>query len=214
MVTFTETIAQFTMASIEHPFGKRLKSFAEWMLSAAAISVIERLASKHARFYERLLATLDIRVQEYIATCADAANEDEIESSLLNFGTLRQNLRLQNISDLVGPVFPETKSPQAKRNIEDAGSPATKIRVMTNANPHPSLALASYAEWEKVRRFTQFIPKVGSVEVCGRFHCRQVCSSKYEQIHGRLQPSTVAETEVWISESKAKTAKGGRGPEA
>jgi hypothetical protein len=37
------------------------------MLSALAISILERRASKHGRFYERLLATLDIRVQEYIA---------------------------------------------------------------------------------------------------------------------------------------------------
>jgi hypothetical protein len=34
----------------------------QWMLSASAISILERLAAKHGRFYKRLLATLSIRV--------------------------------------------------------------------------------------------------------------------------------------------------------
>jgi hypothetical protein len=89
-----------------------LKTFLEWMLSASAISILERLASKHGRFYKRLLTTLDIRVQEYISWCANSSDVDEIESSLLNFGSLKRNLRLQNISDLVGPVFPK---PQGTR---------------------------------------------------------------------------------------------------
>jgi hypothetical protein len=98
----------------EHLYGENcpihngLKTFAEWMLSASAISILERLASKHGRFYEQLLATLNIRVQEYISSCAGSSDIDEIESSLLNFGSLKRSLLLQNISDLVGPVlFPE-----------------------------------------------------------------------------------------------------------
>jgi hypothetical protein len=136
------------------PIHDGLKTFAEWMLSASAISILERLASKHGRLYERLLATLDIRVQEYISSCADSSDVDEIQSSLLNFGSLKRNLRLQNISDLVGPVFPEPQgtpqSPGAKRSNADGGSPSVKSRVMTNGNPHPSLALTSFSEWEKV----------------------------------------------------------------
>jgi hypothetical protein len=42
------------------------------MLSTAAIVIRERLAAKYSRFYERLLATLDISVQSYIASCADS----------------------------------------------------------------------------------------------------------------------------------------------
>jgi hypothetical protein len=136
------------------PIHDGLKTFAEWMLSASAISILERLVSKHGRFYERLLATLNIRVQEYISSWADSSDVDEIESSLLSFGLLKRNLRLQNISDLVGPVFPEPqgtpKSPGAKRSNNDGGSPSVKSRVITKGNPHPSLALTSSSEWEKV----------------------------------------------------------------
>jgi hypothetical protein len=193
------------------PIHDGLKTFAEWMLSASAISILERLASKHSRFYERLLATLDIRVQEYISSCSDSVDVDEIESSLLNFGSLRMHLRLQNISDLVGPVFPETqdtpKGAGTKRSPDDRGNPLAKSRLITNGNPHPSLALTSFSDWDKVRRFASLIPKVGSVEICGRFHCRQTCSSQCDKVHGRLQPAMVAATEAWISESKAKTAK-------
>jgi hypothetical protein len=60
-----------------------LKGFSEWMLSVGAISTLERLAAQHDKFYERLLATLDIRVQEYISSCADADKAEAIESSLL-----------------------------------------------------------------------------------------------------------------------------------
>lgn len=198
------------------PIHDSLKTFAEWMLSASAISILERLASKHGRFYERLLATLDIRVQEYISSCSDAVDVDEIESSLLNFGPLRMNLRLQNISDLVGPVFPAPQGPPkgaaSKRAHDDDATSSTKSRVLTNGNPHPSLALTSFPEWDKVRRFGSLIPKVGSVEVCGRFHCRQVCSSQCDKLHGRLQPAVVAATEAWIADSKAKTAKAKRSP--
>jgi hypothetical protein len=199
------------------PIHYGLNTFAEWMLSAGAISTIERLASKHSRFFERLLATLDIRVQEYISSCADSATVDEIESSLLNFGPLQLNLRLQNISDLVGPVFPEAhttpKSAGAKRNPNDGAPSTAKIRTITNGHPHPSLALTSFSEWEKVRRFTSLIPKVGSIEVCGLFHCRQACSSKCEKIHGRLQPAMVSATEAWIADSKSKTAQESRNPQ-
>jgi hypothetical protein len=185
------------------PIHDGLKTFAEWMLSASAISILERLASKHGRFYERLLATLDIRVQEYISPCADSSDVDEIESSLVNFGSLKRNLRLQNISDLVGPVFPEPqgipKSPGAKRSNDDGGSPSVKSRVITNGNPHPSLALTSFSEWEKVGRFTHLVPRAGSIKVYGRFHCRQACSSKCDKVHGRLQPAMVAATQAWIA---------------
>jgi hypothetical protein len=198
------------------PIHDGLKTFAEWMLSASAISILERLASKHGHCYERLLATLDIRVQEYIASCADSSDVDEIDSSLLNFGSLRRNLRLQNISDLVGPVFPESqgtpKSPGTKRSNDDRGSPSVKSRVITNGNPHPSLALTSFSDWVKVRKFTGLVLKVGSVEVWGRFHCRQTCNSKCEKVHGRLQPAMVAATEAWIAKSKAKTANENRVP--
>jgi hypothetical protein len=182
------------------PIHDGLKTFAEWMLSASAISILERLASKHGRFHKRLLATLDMRVQECISLCANSSDADEIESSLLNFGSLKRNLRLQNISDLVGPVFPEPqgtpKSPGAKRSNDDQGSPSLKSRVITNGNPHPSLALTSFSEWEKVPRSTHLVPRVGSIEVCGGLHCRQACSSKCDKVHGRLQPAMVAAMEA------------------
>lgn len=194
------------------PLHDGLKTFAEWMLSASAISTLERLASKHRRFYERLLATLDIRVQEYISSCSDSADVEGIEFSLLNFGSLRMNLRLQNISDLVGPVFPEPQANPKRHREDGSSSPPVKSRSITNGHPHPTLALTSYADWDKVRRFASLIPKVGSVEVCGRFHCRQICNSQCEKLHGRLQPAVIAATEAWISESKAKTAKEKRAP--
>jgi hypothetical protein len=128
------------------PIHESLKTFSEWMLSASAISTLERLAAKYDRFYERLLATLDIRVQEYISSCADSSKVDEIESSLLSFDGLRQNLRLQNVSALVGPVFPDAKPNQGtKRGREDptGAAPVTKRKVAPNNKPHPSLALTS-----------------------------------------------------------------------
>jgi hypothetical protein len=67
------------------PIHNALRSFSTWILSAAAIVVMERLTTKYSRFYERLLATLDISVQAYIASCADAGQADEIEGTLLNF---------------------------------------------------------------------------------------------------------------------------------
>jgi hypothetical protein len=180
------------------------------MLSASAISTLERLAAKYDRFYERLLATLDIRVQEYISSCADSSKVDEIESSLLSFDGLRQNLRLQNVSALVGPVFPDAKPNQGtKRGREDptGAAPVTKRKVAPNHKPHPSLALTSYSEWDKVRRFTDLLPRVDGISVCGLFHCRQVCNSGCEKVHGKLTESTISETEKWIADSKAKTAK-------
>jgi hypothetical protein len=44
------------------------------MLSAPAISIIEHY--KHGQFYqhEQLLATLEIRVQEYMASCAGSSD--------------------------------------------------------------------------------------------------------------------------------------------
>ena len=193
------------------PIHAALKSFAEWMLSAGAISILERLAARHHRFYERLLATLDIRVQGYISSCAYAATVDQLESSMINFEIIKQNLRLQNISDLAGTVFPEAPVPKAgrKRNsdFEPAG-PSDKSKPVTNSNPHPSLALTSYQDWDKVRGCTHLIPKVDGVDICGRFHCRQACNTRCTNVHGRLSPASVKATETWIRESKARHARG------
>jgi hypothetical protein len=130
------------------PIHDSLKAFLEWMLSVGAISILERLAAGHDKFYERLLARLDIRVQEYISSCADAAKAEAIESSLLNLDTIKQNLRLQNVSDLAGAVFPETTLPTTgggKRPAERGASEGTKSKPAPNQNPHQSLVLTSYA---------------------------------------------------------------------
>jgi hypothetical protein len=138
------------------------------MLSASAISTLEQLSSKHSQLYERLLATLDIRVQEFISLCSDSANVEGIESSLLNFGSLRMNLCLQNISNLVGPVFTEPqgtpKSASPKRTHKDGDSPSVKSGAITNGHPHPTLAFTSNSDWDKVQQFASLIPKVGSVK--------------------------------------------------
>jgi hypothetical protein len=93
------------------PIHESLKGFSEWMLSVGAISTLERLAARHDKFYERLLTTLDTRVQEYASSCANADKAEAIESSLLNLETRKQNLRLQNVSNLAGAVFPEATTP-------------------------------------------------------------------------------------------------------
>lgn len=192
------------------PIYINLKSFADWMLLPAAMATLERLASKHPRFYERLLATLDIRIQEYIASCSDATTVDEIESSLVLFESLQQALRVQNVSELVGPVFPDATGPVGKRKADDsvgkASSPPKSGRSETNKNPHPSLALKTFSEWDKVRRFTDIVPKSDGVDICARFHCRQVCNSSCEHNHSHLSPLLVKEMETWVKESKAKTA--------
>jgi hypothetical protein len=102
---------------------------------------------KKNRFYESLLATLDIQVQAYVSSCTHYATEAEaIESSLLKFDPIKQNLRLQNIS---GPVFPDTQSPGTgglKRPAKGRGVVAgtiPKSKPVANSNPHPSLALTS-----------------------------------------------------------------------
>jgi hypothetical protein len=45
---------------------------------------------------------------------------------------------------------------------------------------------------------------VGSVGICGQFHCRQTCNSQCDKVHVRLQSALVTVTEAWISESKGK----------
>jgi hypothetical protein len=197
-----------------YPIHENLKSLADWMISAVTISILERLASKHPKFYERVLATVDIRVQEFISSCADAVDVDAIETSLLDFETLKQQLRLQNSSGLESPVFPDSadiSGPAKKRGSDDLGGsdgqPA-KAKTTPNRNPHPSLALGTYAEWDKVRKYTSCVPKVAGVDVCTRFHCRKVCNRRCEHVHGRLAPSVVTEMEAWVIESKAKHARG------
>jgi hypothetical protein len=193
------------------PIHESLQAFGEWMLSTEAMNKLENLEKKHDRFFERLLATLDIRVQEYIASCADAATVDEIESSFLDFTSIQQHLRLQIVSELVGPVFlgreqvPVTSS---KRAGGDLAAPAPKRKVVKNTNPVPSLVLASFPEWDKVRRFTDLIPKVNGTSICGLFHCRLICNSGCEKSHAPLSAATIAATEAWIAESKAKTSAG------
>jgi hypothetical protein len=111
------------------------KGFSEWMLYVGTISILERLAAQHDKFYEPLLATLDIGVQECISSCAGAAKAEAIESSLLNLETIKQNLRLQNVSDLVAAVFPETTQPTTgggKRSAERGASEGTKSKPAPN----------------------------------------------------------------------------------
>jgi hypothetical protein len=135
------------------PIHDSLKGFSEWMLSVGAISTLERLAARNDKFYERLLETLDIRVQEYTSSCANADKAEAIESSLLNLETRKQNLRLQNVSDLAGAVFPEATTSATggrKRPAERGVAEGVKSKPAPNHNPHRSLALTSYAEWDKV----------------------------------------------------------------
>jgi hypothetical protein len=173
------------------------------------MTTVERLATKHDRFYERLLATIDIRVQEYISSCADAANVDAIESSLLGFDALQQHLRLQNTSDLVGPVFPAGNRSTAvnKRGSGDPSIPsAPKRKSVQNPSLHSGLALSSFAEWDLVRRFTDLMPKENGVSICGLYHCRGICNDGCDKVHGRLGLAAIAAVAKWVKESKAKTA--------
>jgi hypothetical protein len=193
------------------PIHDSLKGFSEWMLSVGAISTLGRLAAQHDKFYKRLLATLDIRVQEYISSCADADKAEAIESSLLNLEMIKQNLRLQNVSDLVGAVFPEATTAATgggKRPAERGVAEGVKSKPAPNHNLHQSLALTSYAEWDKVQRFTYEIPKVRCVDVCRRYHCHQICNTRCKNVHRRLSAEVLAATEAWVVESKSKTARG------
>jgi hypothetical protein len=136
---------------------------------------------------------------------------DEIESSLIPFESLQQALRVQNVSELVGPVFPESPVPGGKQKAEEsvgkaAASSAKAGRSETNKNPHPSLALKMFSEWDKVRKFTDTVPKLDRVDICVRFHCRQVCNSNSEHAHSILSPLLVKEMEKWVRESKVQTA--------
>jgi hypothetical protein len=156
---------------------------------------------------------LDISVQAYIASCADARQADEIEGTLLTFDGIKQRLKLQNVSDVVGPVFPEeapdtTNRAPKRASPETSGGAGSKRKVAHNTDPHQTLALTSYAEWDKARRFSDLLPKVGRVSVCGLFHCRQTCNSGCDNVHDKLSPTKVMEVERWINESKAKTSKG------
>ena len=182
------------------------------MLSGEALSIIEHLSARITRFYEHLLATLDIRVQAYISSCVDAVSVDAIESSFLNFADLKQKLRMQNISDLMGPVFSESQPGNGKRAAtNDGGAPAAKrVQQQENRQAYPSIALRSYMEWNKVRPFVQHMPMVEGVPVCGRYYCRQVCNSHCDLVHARLSPSTVSAVERWIAESKANAARASR----
>jgi hypothetical protein len=181
------------------------------MLSVGAISTLEGLAARHGKFYERLLATLDIQVQEYFSSWVDADKAEAIESSLLNLETIKQNLRLQNVSDLAGAVFPEATTPATgggKRPAERGVAEGVKSKPAPNHNPHQSLALTSYAKYDKVPRFTYEIPKVSCVDVWGRYHCRQICNTRCKNVHGRLSAEVLAATGAWVVESKSKTARG------
>jgi hypothetical protein len=105
------------------------------MLSLGAISILVRLAARHNTFYERLLATLDIRVQEYISSCADPDKAEATKSLLLNLETIKQNLRLQNVSNLAGAVFPETTPPTTgggRRPAERGASEGIKSKPAPN----------------------------------------------------------------------------------
>jgi hypothetical protein len=193
------------------PLHVALKRLAEWMLSAEAMSVLEQLASRIPRFYERFLATVDIRSQAYISSCAYAQDADAIEASLINFGPMQTNLRLQNVSDLAGTIFPEpTPEPgdTGKREAVNDDSPVrTKSRPVQNMNPHPSLALLTYAEWDLVRLQVGNLPKIDGEDVCARFHCRQACYHDCRNCHGRLSPTMVKQMEKWIASARLATAK-------
>jgi hypothetical protein len=199
----------------EHsPVHVSLKGLAEWMLSAGAMTVLEQLASRIDRFYERFLATVDIRVQAYICSCAYVETADAVEQGLINFEPIKTNLRLQNSSDLAGTVFPSMENGErtgTKRVSEgDDATDKSKLGPLTNVNPHPTLALITYTEWDKVRKSTESLPKVDGVVVCARFHCRQCCYNACPHVHGRLSKGTLKLMEKWIAESKLAHAKEAR----
>jgi hypothetical protein len=81
---------------------------------------------------------------------------NEIESALLNFTSLKQALRLQNASSLVGLVFPGLPaakvagSKKCDTNNSDQTKTPVKSKAAPNLNPHPSLAVMAYANWDKV----------------------------------------------------------------
>jgi hypothetical protein len=62
-------------------------------------------------------------------------------------------------------------------------------------------------EWDKVQRFAYVIPKAGGVDVCGRYHCRQICNTCCKNVHGQLSAEVLAAAEGWVLESKSKTAR-------
>ncbi len=201
------------------PIYEGLNSFAAWMLSPQAMSILEMLATKHDRFYERLLASIDVRVQAYIFECSKVQSHvDDIDASLLNFMPLRKHLQIQIVSDLVGPVFHVSRGGKNPRedenNYDDENNPSTKSRTIQNENPHPTIALTTSQDWNKVRKFCALLPFMDGVRICGRYHCRQSCNSKCPLYHGRLNHELLAKVVAWITASKAKTRRGGGRPAA
>jgi hypothetical protein len=75
--------------------------------------------------------------QEYISSCANADALEAIESPLLNLENTKQNLCLQNMSDLAGPGL--------LRHLT-----TYKCKPAPNPHPHPCIALTLYAMWDKV----------------------------------------------------------------
>ncbi len=105
------------------------------MLSPQAMSILKMLATKHDRFYERLLASIDVRVQAYIFECSKVQSHvDDIDASLLNFMPLRKHLQIQIVSDLIGPVFHVSRGGKKPRedenNYKDENNPSTKARTI------------------------------------------------------------------------------------
>jgi hypothetical protein len=118
------------------PIHDSLKGFLEWMPSVGTISILERLAARHHKFYKRLLATLDIGVQEYISSCADAAKAKK---------TIKQTLCLHNVSDLAGPSSQKQNHRQLEAERDwlnevlqrepRASPPQTKTKTLTRVLP-------------------------------------------------------------------------------
>ena len=143
---------------------------------------------------------------------------DDIDASLLNFMPLRKHLQIQIVSDLIGPVFHVPrggKNPREDENhYDDENNPSTKSRTIQNENPHPTIALTTSQDWNKVRKFCALLPFLDGVRICGRYHCRQSCNSKCPLYHGRLNHELLAKVVAWITASKAKTRRGGGRPAA
>ena len=117
------------------PIYEGLNSFAAWMLSPQAMSILEMLATKHDRFYERLLASIDVRVQANIFECFKVhSHVDDIDASLLNFMPLRKHLQIQTVSGLSGAVFQVSrggkKTREDENNYDDENNPSTKARTI------------------------------------------------------------------------------------
>jgi hypothetical protein len=183
--------------------------------------VIEEGQQAHPKFCASIMYRADVRVHEFLKSCMETTNRDDVRSRCLYWKPLLDSIEMQEHVPSLPSSF-EVQEPNdappdnaAKRKAEeDLASPTgAKKRRVRNVKPCKEFALTEGEDYKWFSAEKESRPKFrsGNCKLCPKFHIKKVCyttciDAETHLPEDKLKDKEKAAYKEWMNSVRAKHA--------